>query len=327
MTLVPINYRLVPREIEYLVNTQESKALIYGSEFAGRIEQAWGNFGDVPEENLIRIGSAGRGREYESWLAGGAWNEAVVPVDETDVLFLSYTSGTTGLPKGRMVKNGSRLATALLFCHEFHMTGRDRILVNMPLVHANALIFSTITIFLGGTAVIMPRFDAQETLSTIEKQGTTTTSMVPTQYDRILNLPESVKAKYDVSSMRVFVCSSLPLHPHTRLAIIDYFSSADLYEFYGSTEAGMVTLMLPEDHEKNPRSVGRAAFLQDVRLMDDNKNEVLLLTHAWRGGRPLQRHRCFFDRLRLSYDSSRSSSAWLLFPSLATFEGGMSCLA
>ncbi|MBU2551978.1 MAG: AMP-binding protein, partial [Proteobacteria bacterium] len=253
-----------------------SKALIYGSQFADRVEQALPQFDAVTQERLIRVGDQGPGLEYESWLARGSSDEAVAPVNETDVLYLGYTSGTTGFPKGARVMNGSRMAHALMFCHEFRTTGRDRILINMPLFHSNALVFSNLTIYLGGSAVIMPRFEAERTLATIESYRTTTTSMVPTQYERILNLPETVKGKYDISSMKSFVCSSSPLHSQTRLAILDFFSRADLYEFYGSSEGGVVTLMLPEDHAKRPRSIGRAAFLQRVRLLDDDKKDVPL---------------------------------------------------
>jgi long-chain acyl-CoA synthetase len=274
VAMVPINYHLVPREMEYIVNNSESRALIYGSQFADRIDEARANFDEIPEDRMIRIGEKGPGREYEAWLSSGSSEEAFVPVDETDVLFLGYTSGTTGFPKGARVMNGTRMAHALLFCHEFHTTGRDRILINMPLFHSNALTFSNLTIYLGGTAVIMPKFDAEKTLATIERYRTTTTSMVPTQYERILNLESSIKNKYDVSSMKSLVCSSSPLHPQTRLSIVEFFSEADLYEFYGSTEGGVVTLMLPEDQTKRPNSIGRAAFLQQIRLLDDEKNDV-----------------------------------------------------
>jgi long-chain acyl-CoA synthetase len=274
VAMVPINYRLVPREIEYLLNDSESKALIYGFAFEDRVEQAWRGFEGVPEENLICVGGRGRGRDYEAWLSGAASEEAVVSVDESDVLYLGYTSGTTGFPKGAITRNGSKLPHALLFCHEFGVTGRDRILINMPLFHANALMFSNFVIYLGGTAVIMPRFDAEGTLATVARHRTTTTSMVPTQYERILNLPQAVKGTYDLRSMKTFVCSSSPLYPQTRLAILDFFHQADFIEFYGSTEAGVVTLMLPEDHRKKPNSVGRPAFLQQVRLLDDNYQEV-----------------------------------------------------
>lgn len=207
-------------------------------------------------------------------IAMGSSDEAMEAVCETDVLYLGYTSGTTGFPKGAQVMNGSRLGHALLFCHEFHITGRDRILVNMPIFHANALNFSAITIYLGGTAVIMPKFDAEKALHTIEKCKTTASSMVPTQYERIFNLPDAVKSRYDISSMRQLICSSSLLNPKTRRMILDFFPKADLYEFYGSSEAGVVTLMLPEDHAIKPRSIGRPAFLQQVRLLDDDKKEV-----------------------------------------------------
>ncbi|MFC1825055.1 class I adenylate-forming enzyme family protein [Thermodesulfobacteriota bacterium] len=274
LPMTPINYRSVPREIEYLVNHSECKAMIYGSDFADRIDAALPDLNDIPEKNLIRIGTEGRGREYESWLAEGSSDEAGAPVNENDILYYNYTSGTTGFPKAALVKNGSKLAQTLVFSHEFRLTGRDRILINMPLYHGNALLFSNFAIYLGGSAVIMPKFDPEDALACIEKYRTTTTSMVPTQYERILALPEEIKAKYDTSSMKVVLCSSAPLHPNTRLEIIKFFKSADMVEFYGASEGGLATVMQPEDHARKPGSVGRAALWQSIRLLDENKRDV-----------------------------------------------------
>jgi long-chain acyl-CoA synthetase len=274
VAMVPINYRFVPREVEYIMSNSESKALIYGSQFTEIIEQARANFKDVPEKRLIRIGEKGPGQEYESWLSRGSSEEVIVPVDETDVLYLGYTSGTTGFPKGCQFMNGSRLFHALIFAHELNLTGLDRILINMPYYHGNAMFFTAIPIYMGGSAVVMTKFDAENTLATMERYRTTATSMVPTQYERILNLEEGVKSKYDVSSMKKFFCSSSPLFPQIRLAILDLFHEANLYEFYGSAEAGLVSVMRPEDHRKKPNSVGQTALLQQVRLLDDDKKDV-----------------------------------------------------
>ncbi len=274
VAMVPINYRFVSREIEYIMRNSEAKALIYGSQFAEIIDQVRANFNDVPEDRLIRIGEKGPGREYESWLNQGSSEEVIVPVDETDVMYLGYTSGTTGFPKGIQFMNGSRLFHALVFSHELSLTGLDRILINMPYYHGNALFFTVITVYMGGQAVIMTKFDAENTLATIERYRTTATSMVPTQYERILNLAEDVKRKYDIRSMKKFICSSSPLFPQIRLSILDWVHEANLYEFYGSAEAGLVSVMRPEDHRKKPNSVGKTALLQQVRLLDDEKREV-----------------------------------------------------
>ena len=97
-------------------------------------------------------------------------------------------------------------------------------------------------------------------LKTIEKEKITFTSLVPTHYIMMLALPDEVKRKIDVSSIRQLLISSAPARKDTKLAIMDYFKNAELWEAYGSTEAGLVTLLRPEEQFKKLGSIGREIF-------------------------------------------------------------------
>ncbi len=118
-------------------------------------------------------------------------------------------------------------------------------------------------------------FSAEDLLRTIDKYGITFTSLVPTHYIMILSLPEAVKQKYNVSSMRQLLISSAPARKDTKEAILAFFSNAELWEAYGSTEAGLVTLCRPEDQLRKLGTIGReAAGIDRIKVLDDEGNEV-----------------------------------------------------
>jgi acyl-CoA synthetase (AMP-forming)/AMP-acid ligase II len=121
----------------------------------------------------------------------------------------------------------------------------------------------------------MVSFDPVELLKTIEKYKITFTSLVPTHYIMMLSLPDDVKLKIDVSSIRQLLISSAPARKETKLAIMGYFKNGELWEAYGSTEGGLVTLLRPEDQLKKLGSIGKEIFGTDrIKILDENRNEV-----------------------------------------------------
>ena len=121
----------------------------------------------------------------------------------------------------------------------------------------------------------MVSFDPVDLLKTIEKYKITFTSLVPTHYIMMLSLPDDVKGKIDVSSIRQLLISSAPASKETKLAIMEYFKNAELWEAYGSTEGGLVTLLRPEDQFKKLGSIGREIFGTDrIKILDENRKEV-----------------------------------------------------
>jgi acyl-CoA synthetase (AMP-forming)/AMP-acid ligase II len=165
------------------------------------------------------------------------------------------------------------LATAL----EMGFTRQDTALLVMPLCHANSLYFSHTFIHLGATCVIDDRksFDPEALLALLSRERVTFTSLVPTHYIMMLALPEAVKARYDVSAVGKLMISSAPARRETKLDILEYFRNGQLYELYGSTEAGWVTLLRPQDQLDKLGSVGREwAGSGAIRLLDANGQEV-----------------------------------------------------
>jgi acyl-CoA synthetase (AMP-forming)/AMP-acid ligase II len=121
----------------------------------------------------------------------------------------------------------------------------------------------------------MASFDPVDLLKTIEKEKITFTSLVPTHYIMMLSLPNEIKKNIDVSSIRQLLISSAPARKDTKLAIMDYFKNAELWEAYGSTEASLVTLLRPEEQFKKLGSIGREIWGTDqIKILDENGNEV-----------------------------------------------------
>jgi long-chain acyl-CoA synthetase len=146
----------------------------------------------------------------------------------------------------------------------------------MPIFHSNSTWFSQILVLMGGSMVVYRSggFDPEEVLSLISRERITLISVVPTMLTMILNLPDSVKARYDVSSMKAVLAGSAPLMTRTKEQTIEFFKNALLFEGYGSTETGMVTVLRPEDQLRKVRSVGIAAAGKEIRLLDDQGKDV-----------------------------------------------------
>jgi acyl-CoA synthetase (AMP-forming)/AMP-acid ligase II len=153
----------------------------------------------------------------------------------------------------------------------------DKVMLVMPMCHVNSIFYSfPFTLVTGPVFVYnMVSFDPEDLLKTIEKYQITFTSLVPTHYIMMLALPPEVKNAIDVSSIRLLLISSAPARKDLKLAIMEYFKNAELWEAYGSTEGGLVTLLRPEDQLKKLGSIGKEIFGTDrIRILDENKNEV-----------------------------------------------------
>ena len=156
-------------------------------------------------------------------------------------------------------------------------TRNDTALLVMPLCHANSLYFGTTFIHMGATCIIDDRrsYDPEALLATLAQEKVTFTSLVPTHYIMLLALPEEVQQRYDVTAVDKLMISSAPARKDTKLAILEFFSNSRLHELYGSTEAGWVTLLRPEEQITRLGSVGREwAGSGAIRLLDENRREV-----------------------------------------------------
>jgi len=271
---VPVNFRFTAPEIEYVLNHSEPKALIYEESFLPVVEAIKGKAPSI--QHFICLGKSSD-PDYNEQLAKASPREPDCYVEETDPFFIAYTSGTTGFPKGAVISHRNLIIHYSLVPAQYgYINYTDRILLIMPVFHSNSTWFSQILLMMGGSMVVYRSggFDPEEILSLISRERITLISVVPTMLTMILNLPDSVKSKYDVSSMKAVLVGSAPLMTRTKEQTIEFFKNAVLFEGYGSTETGVVTVLRPEEQLRKVRSVGLAAVGKEIRLLDDQGNDV-----------------------------------------------------
>lgn len=278
---VPIMFRLAAPEIEYIVRDAQCKAFIVEKPFVDVIDSIRDRLPVLPG-NYVYLGQPGDPTpegyvSYEECLAASSPGEPDVLVDAADPWTFMYTSGTTGKPKGVVRTHESYMAEYYLSNANMGVRPTDKALMVMPMCHVNSIYYSfAYTLVSGGVCVYNESsFNAEDFLATVQKYRITFTSLVPTHYIMILSLPEEIKKNYDVTSMRQMLISSAPARKDTKVAILDFFKNAELWEAYGSTEAGLVTLCRPEDQLRKLGTIGREIFGVDrIKVLDEMGNEV-----------------------------------------------------
>jgi fatty-acyl-CoA synthase len=281
LVVVPINFRWVGREIEYVVNDSDSKAFICSEEFLADVETIRGNFEQVGSDRFIFIGDESKTPpgyvNYEKIIAAASPAEPDVKVLPRDTWIHLYTSGTTGRPKGVIRSHECYTAFYMINEIDFGYRPDDIGMIVMPLCHVNSTFYSFVFTYIGGGVYIhrATNYDPKELLEIIEREKITFTSLVPTHYIMMLNLPEDVRTKYDLSSVRQLLISSAPARKETKLGIMEMFPNAQLFEAYGSTEAGLVTLLKPHEQLIKLGSIGtECAGTDSIKLLDENGNPV-----------------------------------------------------
>ena len=275
--IVPINFRLVGSEIEYIVNNSDAKALVVHDQFADTVAPIRSDLKNIPAENYVIVGKAQKGYQpYEEFIQDSSDAEPEIRVTPRDTWILIYTSGTTGRPKGVIRSHESHIAYYLHNGLDFGFNEHDVCLNVMPLCHINSIFYTFNFLYLGGSAYIHPalNFKPEEILEIIEREKITFISLIPTHYNLILNASEKAK-KRDVSSIRKLLCSSAPGRKSMKQAVMKFFPGVKLYEAYGSTEAGMVTILKPEYQMTKLGSIGFECIGTDfIRILDIDGNPV-----------------------------------------------------
>jgi acyl-CoA synthetase (AMP-forming)/AMP-acid ligase II len=279
LVAVPINFRLVGAEIAYIVNDCAARAFIVEDALLGAVEEIRAELPVAPGR-YVHCGGRATPAGYlgfEALIAAASDTEPAVAVAASDPWTLMYTSGTTGRPKGAIRSHLGGALLALVTEVELGFSRRDTALLVMPMCHANSLYFATSLAYCGGACAVYSRssFDPEHALATLAATGASFTSMVPTQYVMLLELAAVVRARYATAGVRKLMISSAPARRETKLAVMDLFPNAGLFELYGSTEAGWVTILEPENQLSKLGSVGRECVgTRPVRLLDPDGNEV-----------------------------------------------------
>jgi long-chain acyl-CoA synthetase len=282
---VPVNWHFKPEEINYVLRDCGTSVLVGHADMLHQLREAIPPAVKVlsvptPPEILrsYRIDPAHLAKpdfaiDFESWLAEQApYDGPAVPQPQNMI----YTSGTTGNPKGvRRNAPTPEQSAALERMRGMIYGGKPgaRALLPGPLYHSAPNSFGIRSARLGGVLVIMPRFDPEELLRLIEEQRIDTIFMVPTMFIRLMKLPEEVRKKYDMSSLRHIIHAAAPCPPDVKRAMIDWWGPV-IYEFYGSTESGAVTFANSEDALKKPGTIGKVSPGAELRFIGDDGHEL-----------------------------------------------------
>lgn len=265
-----ISNKLSAADVAYILKDSGAKLLIVS---AGLVELARAALALVPS---IPAWCWEEGTPLESWQALSASQPVTAIADESAGTDLLYSSGTTGRPKG--------VKTYLPdpdICAETPLTGMGRSLYGMgsdtvylstsPLYHAAPLRWALTVQRLGGTVIVMERFDPVEVLRLIERHKVTHTTCVPTHFVRMLKLPEQERQAFDVSSLRAVIHAAAPCPKPVKQAMIDWFGPI-IHEYYAGTETCGITAIDSPQWLAHPGSVGRA-ILGKVHIVGEDGAE------------------------------------------------------
>jgi long-chain acyl-CoA synthetase len=262
---VPINWHWHAEEIGYVLKDCAPKLLIGHRELLERVRPL------IPDGlPVVSVGGGEGFVDYAVWLAtqrpyagqGAGLGSSMI-----------YTSGTTGRPKAvrRLPANPAETALRARVLAVIHDTAPGNVaLVTGPMYHLFSQAIAMASFGARAKVVVMPSFDPEEMLRLVERHRVTHAALVPTLFTRLLRLPEAVRARYDLSSLRHVVHSGAPCPPEIKRAMIAWWGPV-LYETYGSSETGVVTKIGSQEWLEHPGSVGRPVLTGEVRILGGDR--------------------------------------------------------
>ena len=274
LVAVPVAYRFTPEEMQYVTDNSDAALVVIDAEQADRIAAVRDQLPKVRE--IIVFDGA-------PFVGAKAWDDvaALGHDDEPDAIegdrsgsTMIYTSGTTGKPKGALrTQTDPALIMALL--EELRLQpGSEVHITTGPMYHSGPLAWATLSHTLGGTIVLLRKFDAEQWIDLVREHRVTNTFSAPTQLKRIVSLPDEVLARADLSSMRSLVANAAPVPYALKQELIAKLGDGFLFEVYGSTELGVDTILAPEDQLRKPGSCGKPYYTVQVKVVGEDGAEL-----------------------------------------------------
>ncbi len=287
-----VSSRLTAPEVDYIVGDCGARLFVTSRYLAERAAELAPLMPGVAHRYMIDGTIPG----YDSWEETIARFPATPIPDQTAGHDMLYSSGTTGRPKGVLPVVEPQPIDAdgplLAISRKLYEMGEDTVYLSpAPLYHAAPLRFNMSVMRLGGTSVIMEHFDAEEFLRLVEKHRITHTQLVPTMFVRFLKLPDEVRLRYDVSSLRCAIHAAAPCPIPVKEKMIEWWGPV-VWEYYAGTEGNGLTICSSVEWLAHKGTVGRAV-VGTLKICDDEGKELPAGepgTIYFAGGRPFAYH-------------------------------------
>ncbi|MFT7286127.1 MAG: acyl-CoA synthetase (AMP-forming)/AMP-acid ligase II [Halieaceae bacterium] len=268
LVIMPLNWRLTADELAFILKDGGAKALIFDTDFAALALDlhARGTAGsDVQHWVAIGAEAPDFARPYEPLLDGRADDEPAQLAAPQDNLFIMYTSGTTGLPKGVVHTHETVFWAVLTLVNTADIRGSDRYLLLLPLFHVGALTPMIAAAYRGNMLAILRDFNPLQVWQLLDSERINTSLAVPAMLNFMLQVPE--REQYDHSALRNIVCGAAPVPVTTINAYIDL--GIEIHQVYGLTEScGPGCLIIGEDSLTHVGSAGKAFFHTEACIVD-----------------------------------------------------------
>ena len=269
---VPINYALKIADIDFRLAHAEVDALFVSREFVPSLAELKTTTSQRLAGRIFELGGASpQTIPFEALIAKGTAVPPDAQVSPEDILYVGYTSGTTGTPKAALISHRAFVGGFLYKALAYGLNDRDVTLNPGPYWHSAPRDFASLAVYLGGTAIVPQRFDAEVYLDLLEKYRVTNSFVVPTMLQRLLASP--TLARRDLGSLRCLISGGAPLPSVVKERILKAFGPI-LTEFYGATETRIISMISAGELAERERSVGRPVHDVELRILDEAGHEL-----------------------------------------------------
>jgi acyl-CoA synthetase (AMP-forming)/AMP-acid ligase II len=256
-----------------VVNREGVDTVIYDEEFTATVDRA---LADKPDATRILAWTDGRheltSKTPERLIADHAGRRPERTGRKSRIILL--TSGTTGTPKGANQSGGNAgIGTLKAILDRTPWRAEEPIVIVAPMFHAWGFSQLVFAVSMACTVITRRKFDPEATLDLIDRHRATGLAVVPVMFDRIMELPDDVRNRYDCKSLRFAAASGSRMRPDVVIAFMDRFGDV-IYNNYNATEAGMIATATPRDLRAAPDTAGRPAGGTEIRILDKEFNEV-----------------------------------------------------
>lgn len=314
LSLVPVSFRLTASEIASIVEDSDTKVVFTETELSAVLAEAASSLANPPK--IVTLESTAGGAEYEALAQEHPRLPAAVA---HDIQMILYTSGTTGKPKGVVMRSMAVMWCAMQQVTQFRITRDTVMMLNAPMYNTAAMNESSIPTFLmGGTVAIMPSrgWSAERLGEFVEKWKVTHALIFPSMFRNMIEADE--RSALPLKSMTWWYTGGENCPPALIAEVRRRWSDIHLAIAYGSTESGLPTLIEGDDIERHPGSVGRCVPGQSIRLLDVDGNDVPLgsVGDVWTAGPSVMQN--YWNAPELDAETVRDG--WLKIGDLATMD-------